>query len=206
MVAWIQSPLLGLAFISVLLHRDAVDLCVPVSSRSGRQRSPLLSRAAFLSMQGEDEKKTTEPLVKVRQLDHIALGVSNVETSMRFYSEMLGLPVERVELWMEGKVPFPSVRLNDFTLIDFFHDKDLPADGSRIEHLNHLCLIIDPQDMQQLREAFEARGVKVQSGPATRWGAQGDGTSVYVYDPDGNVVELKCHAPGEARFLPFTPQ
>ena len=61
-----------------------------------------------------------QPLVKITEMDHIVLRVKDVEESLRFYTEVLGLKAERVELWKGGEVRFPSARLNDDTIIDFF--------------------------------------------------------------------------------------
>ena len=62
----------------------------------------------------------TQPLVKITEMDHIVLRVKDVETSLRFYSETLGLKTERVDPWRAGDIRFPSVRLNDDTIIDLF--------------------------------------------------------------------------------------
>lgn len=61
-----------------------------------------------------------EPLVTVTGLDHIGLRVRDVESSLSFYTGVLGLESERVKEWRNGEVTFPSVRLNSSTLIDLF--------------------------------------------------------------------------------------
>ena len=124
-------------------------------------------------------------LVCIKALDHIALRVQNVEAALSFYAGLLGLPTERVELWRDNQVPFPSVRLNRDTLIDLMEGVSAGSD------LDHYCLVIEATDMVALKARFEAVGVVVQEGPATRWGAHGEGTSLYVLDPDGHVVELR---------------
>ena len=57
----------------------------------------------------------TDALVKITEMDHIVLRNKDVETSLRFYVEVLGLKPERVEQWRAGEVRFPSARLNDDT-------------------------------------------------------------------------------------------
>ena len=66
-------------------------------------------------------------------MDHIVLRVRDVEESLRFYSEVLGLAVERVEQWRAGEVRFPSVRLNADTIIDLFASDQEPIgkDGAK---------------------------------------------------------------------------
>jgi hypothetical protein len=52
-------------------------------------------------------------------------------------------------------------------------------------------MVIEPTDLHELKSQFQALGIDIQAGPGTRWGAHGDGTSLYIYDPDDNVVELR---------------
>ena len=61
-----------------------------------------------------------QPLVKIREMDHIVLRVRDVEKSLHFYTEVLGLQPERIAQFKAGEVRFPSVRLNDDTIIDLF--------------------------------------------------------------------------------------
>ena len=126
----------------------------------------------------------TEPAVRVTGFDHVVLNVSDVERSLAFYCDELGLKPERVEQWRNNEVFFPSVRIDDRTLIDLLQ---VPRTG---ENANHICLVVDRADF----DAIKASGrFEVVDGPDTRWGAQGDATSLYVKDPDGNVVELRYY-------------
>jgi len=138
-----------------------------------------------------EEQVQTQPLVKITEMDHIVLRVKDVETSLKFYSETLGMQTERVEQWRAGEIRFPSVRLNDDTIIDLFGTDQVPIgkDGSRNQ--DHYCMVIEPTDMEELKSKFEAMGVGIQAGPGKRWGSHGDGISLYIYDPDDNVVELR---------------
>jgi catechol 2,3-dioxygenase-like lactoylglutathione lyase family enzyme len=122
-----------------------------------------------------------EPL-HVVGLDHVVLNVADVERSLAFYCDELGLAPERVDEWRRGDVFFPSVRVDPHTIIDLLAT---PRTG---ENADHLCLVVEPVDL----EAIKASGrFEVVDGPATRFGARGDGTSLYVKDPDGNTVELR---------------
>ncbi len=133
----------------------------------------------------------SQPLVKITELDHIVLRVKDVEVSLRFYTETLGLKSERVEQWRKGEIRFPSARLNDDTIIDFFASDERPSSRDGVRNQDHFCMVIEPTDMEELKTKFEAMGVGIQAGPGKRWGSHGDGTSLYVYDPDDNVVELR---------------
>jgi catechol 2,3-dioxygenase-like lactoylglutathione lyase family enzyme len=120
--------------------------------------------------------------LRVTGLDHVVLNVADVERSLAFYCDELGLAPERVEAWRRGEIPFPSVRVDGSTIIDLLA---APRTG---ENADHLCLVVDPVDL----DAVKASGrFEVVDGPATRFGARGNGTSLYVHDPDGNTVELR---------------
>ena len=133
----------------------------------------------------------TQPLVKITEMDHIVLRTRNVEESLRFYTDVLGLQPERVDQWRAGEVRFPSARLNPDTIIDFFASDNLPETKDAPRNQDHFCMVINPTDMEALKTQFEAIGVEIQAGPGQRWGSHGNGTSLYIYDPDHNVVELR---------------
>ena len=74
------------------------------------------------------------------------------------------------------------MRVDEYTIIDLLA---APRTG---ENADHVCLVVDPVDL----DAVKASGrFEVVDGPATRFGARGNGTSLYVQDPDGNTVELR---------------
>ncbi len=136
-------------------------------------------------------ERVTQPLVKINQMDHIVLRTRDVEESLRFYTEVLGLQPERVEQWRGGEVRFPSARLNADTIIDFFASDNIPETRDAPRNQDHFCMVIDYTDMEDLKARFESLGVEIQAGPGKRWGSHGDGISLYIYDPDNNVVELR---------------
>ncbi len=123
-----------------------------------------------------------EPIVTVIEFDHVVLACPDVERTLAWYLDVLGLAPVRVDEWRAGRAPFPSVRVNADTIIDLIAGEATPG------RLDHLCLVIEPTDLQAL---VTSGRFDVVEGPATRYGAQGDGTSVYVRDPDGTVVELR---------------
>lgn len=122
--------------------------------------------------------------MRVRGLDHIVLTVADVERSLSWYVELLGLMPERVDEWRADAAPFPSVRIDDRCIIDLFPGT---PDGS---NLDHLCLVVERGDVEAI--AADDR-FDVIEGPVPRWGARGMGTSVYVRDPDRNTVELRSY-------------
>ena len=133
----------------------------------------------------------SQPLVKITEMDHIVLRVKDVEASMKFYVDVLGLQPERVDQWKAGEVRFPSARLNADTIIDFFASDQETIGREGVKNQDHYCMVIEKTDMEELKTKFESMGVDIQAGPGKRWGSHGDGISLYIYDPDNNVVELR---------------
>jgi catechol 2,3-dioxygenase-like lactoylglutathione lyase family enzyme len=120
--------------------------------------------------------------LRVIALDHVVLNVGDVERSLAFFRDELGLEPVRVEEWRRGEAPFPSVRVDAATILDLLAR---PRTGVNADHL---CLVVEPVDLA----AVKASGrFVVLDGPDTRFGARGNGTSLYVQDPDGNTVELR---------------
>jgi catechol 2,3-dioxygenase-like lactoylglutathione lyase family enzyme len=122
--------------------------------------------------------------VRVHELDHIVLNTPDVERLLAFYTGLLQMEGDRLDEWRAGLVPFPSVRVNADTIIDI-----LQVDRTG-ENMNHLCLVVDPDDVDAI--AADVR-FDIVTPPGTRYGARGDGRSVYVRDPDGNIVELRSY-------------
>ena len=131
--------------------------------------------------------------MRVVGLDHVVLWSSDVERSVAFYRDVLGCAVERYDEWRAGSVPFPSVRISDSTLIDVFPGGGEDAGRAEPRNLHHFCLVVDCEDMAALLESLRTRGVEAKEDVGTRWGARGDGQSIYIRDPDGNVIELKSY-------------
>ena len=122
--------------------------------------------------------------VQVSGFDHVVLRVSDVERAMAWYRDRLGLAPERYEAWQRGEVLFPSLRIDATTVID------LMAGERTGENLDHFCVVVDDFDP----DAAAASGEwDVAVPPMDVWGARGMGRSLYVHDPDGNVVELRSY-------------
>ncbi len=129
---------------------------------------------------------------RIIALDHIVLNVADVERSLAFYEGVLGLPAERVEAWRRGELRFPSVRVNEATIVDLVH---APAESGRRQlNLAHFCLVTDAEDLDAVARELSSQGVNIEVGPATRSGARGNALSIYFRDPDANLIELRTYA------------
>lgn len=130
-------------------------------------------------------------------LDHVVLSVVDMDRMLAFYLDVIGLAPHRVDEYRQGSALFPCARVNATTLVDLLP----PAlwnhgdEGARtFPNMNHFCLALDAGEWEPLLARLEAAGVAIEAGPMTLAGARGDGTSVYVRDPDGNRVELRHYS------------
>jgi glyoxylase I family protein len=125
------------------------------------------------------------PPFAVAGIDHVVIRARDIVRLERFYVEALGCAVERR---MEGRL----VQLRaGRSLVDL-----VPAEpGEAGRNMDHLCLRVDPFDPAAIAAHLARFGVAV-GAVARRYGAEGEGPSVYLDDPEGNQVELKGPAEG----------
>jgi len=128
---------------------------------------------------------------RVLGLDHLVVRVRNLQRALDFYCGVLGLAREREQ----AEIGLFQVRAGR-SLIDLVPvDSKLGRMGGGAprqdgRNIDHFALEIAPYDEPALRAHLAEHGVRIgESG--SRYGAQGEGPSLYVFDPDGNMVELK---------------
>lgn len=117
-------------------------------------------------------------------LDHLVLVVGDVERAIDWYGRHAGLAAERVDEWRRGELPFPSLRIDDSTIIDLIPGLDDPAARG---HLDHICLVVEGAHLDALAAELEVVDEGIRSG------ARGDARSIYVRDPDGLLVEFRTY-------------
>ncbi len=130
-------------------------------------------------------------MLVIREIDHLVLRVKNLPVMIRFYGEALGCPVHRIDE-KAGLVQLRAGR----GLIDLIPagsdsgNEDGGACAGQHRNMDHFCLRVDPWDATAILAHLQAHGV--QPGPVQpRFGAEGRGPSIYLTDPEGNMVELK---------------
>jgi len=127
-------------------------------------------------------------------MDHIVLNVEDDEKMIAFYSTVLSFTSERLDEYRAGDVPFPSLRMNSETIIDLFPKKlwqKRARAGQGRENLNHFCIAWSKESWDNLLERLNVFDVPIEEGPVPRWGARGNGTSIYFRDPEGNLIEAR---------------
>jgi glyoxylase I family protein len=131
------------------------------------------------------------PPFAVRGLDHLVLRARDQGALVRFYCEVLGCEVEK----HQEAIGLVQLRIGDALLDIISVDGKLgrlggAAPGVEGRNLDHFCLRIAPFDLAALRAHLHAHGV-APGEYGSRYGAEGEGPSLYFSDPEGNMVELK---------------
>jgi catechol 2,3-dioxygenase-like lactoylglutathione lyase family enzyme len=120
------------------------------------------------------------------RLDHSVIAVSNWEVSNRFYRDVVG--AELVDHG-PGRVAY---RLEDTQLNVHGPGVDVSDNVARlpVQPGNSDLCFVWPGPIDEAVEHLRGHGVEVETGPGGRFGAQGQGTSVYFRDPDGSLLEF----------------
>lgn len=126
----------------------------------------------------------------IREIDHVVIRVADLEAMTHFYCRVLGCRVEKEQRDI-GLIQLRAGRsLIDLLAIGGPIDRaDSGAPGAG-RNMDHLCLRIDPFDGDALRAHLAAQGVELGE-LGRRYGADGYGPSLYLFDPEHNMVELK---------------
>ncbi|CAG2158560.1 VOC family protein [Cupriavidus pinatubonensis] len=130
-------------------------------------------------------------MFRILGIDHLVLRTADVDRLRRFYVDVLGCSVEREQPAFGLTQLRAGSGLIDLVSLDGPLGRAGGAGpGAEGRNLDHFCLRIDPFDADAVRASLARHGVEA-SAVEQRFGAEGKGPSLYVKDPDGNVVELK---------------
>ena len=129
-------------------------------------------------------------MIRLAAIDHVVFRVADLDAAMRFYTGVLGAAVEKVQ----ADIGLYQLRAGS-SLIDLVPvDGPLgrmggegPGEGGR--NVDHVCFRVLPWDEAAIIAHLAGHGIEAQV--ARRYGAEGDGPSIYLTDPDGNGLELK---------------
>jgi glyoxylase I family protein len=128
--------------------------------------------------------------IHIREIDHVVIRVADLESITRFYCDVLGCSVEKEQRDL-GLIQLRAGR----SLIDLLKvgakvdrpDSGTPGEG---RNMDHLCLRVEGFDGEALKAHLQERGARIGE-LGVRYGADGFGPSLYLFDPEGNMVELK---------------
>jgi catechol 2,3-dioxygenase-like lactoylglutathione lyase family enzyme len=131
-------------------------------------------------------------MFRIRDIDHVVLRVSDLERMIAFYCDVVACSVE----WRRPDLGLVHLRAGG-AMIDL-----LPVDGplgraggaapgKEGRNVDHICLRIDPFDVDDILAHLHAHGAQAVGEVRPRFGAQGEGLSIYLRDPEDNLIELK---------------
>ena len=130
-------------------------------------------------------------MIRILHIDHLVLRVANLSRMVDFYCTVLGCAVAR----RRDDLGMVHLRAGA-SMIDLVDVQEKlgraggAAPGAEGRNMDHLCLRVEPFDEASIRDHLQQNGVTVQPAQQ-RFGAEGEGPSIYLTDPEGNVVELK---------------
>lgn len=141
-----------------------------------------------------------DAVLTIRGIDHVVLRVRDIERMCKFYCDVLG--AEHVAY--RAQFGMSHLRVGS-AMIDLV-EVDGPlgrgggaAPGRQARNMDHLCLRVEPFDQDAIVAYLREQGVQV-GDIKNRFGAEGNGVSIYLQDPEGNTVELK--GPSDGKTVP----
>jgi len=131
-------------------------------------------------------------MIRIKGLDHVVIRAQDTETMIKFYCDVLGCVIER---WSSPELGLVQLRAGDCLIDIVAVDSEIgrmggAAPGREGRNMDHFCVRVEPFNKETIREHLAQHGV-VGSKLEMRYGAEGNGPSIYIQDPEGNTVELK---------------
>lgn len=124
--------------------------------------------------------------MKINCIDHLVITTGNLEKCLAFYIGLLGM--KHQESNGHHNLFFPGGKISLHTVKGEFQ----PAARNPEYGAQDFCLIVD-DDISELKEKIISKGFEIVEGPVGRHGSRGAMQSLYLYDPDGNLVELSSY-------------
>lgn len=130
-------------------------------------------------------------MIKLRDIDHIVLRVRDLDKMITFYTQVLGCSIEKRQEAIGLIQLRAGASLVDLVPVDGKLGRmGGAAPGKEGRNVDHFCFRVDGFDEAAILAWLASHGV--EAGPAeSRYGAEGEGPSIYVNDPEGNTIELK---------------
>ena len=123
-------------------------------------------------------------MITVKNMDHLVFTVANIQRTCDFYQNILGMKVEKFK---EGRyaLHFGEQKINLHQQGKEFEPKSMHPTPGSID----ICFIVH-NSISEIVDYLKVNNITVEEGPVERTGAQGKILSVYIRDPDDNLIEL----------------
>jgi len=131
--------------------------------------------------------------IQIRKIDHLVLRVRDIDAMRRFYCDVLGAE----HIGYRAKFAMSHLRVGEcmLDLVEIGKRGLTAPDAGRL-NLDHFCFRVEPFDQEAIVAHLKRHNVAL--GPIRdRYGAEGNGVSIYLTDPEGNTVELKGPSDGK---------
>lgn len=132
-------------------------------------------------------------MFKIKRLDHLVIRTQNIKEMISFYCFVLGYKMQRDNLKESGLIELNAgesmIDLFDISNSNLNNDKKLECDKD-IKNLDHFCILLDEFDETEIKVHLKSFGVDF-GDIEMNYGSSGYGPSLYIFDPDGNKIELK---------------
>lgn len=130
-------------------------------------------------------------IVKITGADHTNWRVKDLQRSLRFYRDVLGLEPFGLEAYNRGERTIISLRVAPTFILHLRPDPEFEP-GSTGGY-DHLALVVEDTGPDELARHLREAGVEIEHRQEGVVGARGEGEALYVRDPDGYLIELKLY-------------
>jgi catechol 2,3-dioxygenase-like lactoylglutathione lyase family enzyme len=180
-----------------LRHRDfrllwtGLAIALVGSGLRGSSRpTPLTNGDTVPRLVGRTTKGLREKM-KITDADHTNWRVRDVERSLGFYRDVLGLEPFGLDEYERGEHPLVSLRVTPGFILHLRPDPTFEAASTG--GYDHLALVVEGTNLDVLAEYLTEAGVEIERTSENVVGARGAGKALYVRDPDGYLIELKLY-------------
>jgi catechol 2,3-dioxygenase-like lactoylglutathione lyase family enzyme len=129
--------------------------------------------------------------MKITNADHTNWRVRDIEKSLEFYRDVLGLEPFGLDEYERGEHPLVSLRVTPGFILHLRPDPTFEA--APTGGYDHLALVVEGTNPDALAESLMEAGVEIESRSENVIGARGSGEALYIRDPDGYLIELKLY-------------
>ena len=124
-------------------------------------------------------------------LDHVGVKVTDLDRSIKFYTELFGFEMVDRRMLGSSKVEAAALKVGD-SLVFLLHNAEFKArSGEEHGGVDHFCLTFNNNEFEAIRNRMEKMNVKLEGALQPRTGATGRSPSQYILDPDNNQIEVK---------------
>lgn len=131
-------------------------------------------------------------MIRISAIDHVVIRVRDFDRMIAFYRDVLCCPLE----WRREDLGMAHMRAGRalIDLVDVNGElgrKGGSAPGTEARNMDHLCLQVEGFDTDAVTRHLKASGARMEEA-TERYGAEGKGLSIYLYDPEDNLIELRA--------------